>query len=86
MDEAYLDFVKKFLSVIDFAASIITLKVKSNSKPWFDIHVLNAIQNRDKYYKNFKRSGKEIHKGNLKCKKLLFKKIVNNKKKLYCRE
>ena len=48
--------------------------MKPNTKPWFNIDILNAIQNRDNHYKKFKRSGKEIDKGNFKCAKLLLKK------------
>ena len=37
-------------------------------------------------YKKFKRSGREIDKGNFKYAKLLLKKVINNKKKLYFEE
>ena len=37
--------------------------MKSNTKPWFDIDVLNAIRNRDNHYKIFKQSGRETDKG-----------------------
>ena len=70
----------KFLSAIDFVAPITILKVKSKTKSWFDIDVLNANQNRNKHYKNFKQSCKEIDTGNFKCAKLLLKKLINNKK------
>ena len=36
--------------------------------------------------KKFKRSDKEIDKHNFKCAKLLLKKIINNKKKIYFEE
>ena len=42
-------FVSKFLSAVDSVSLIRTLKLKSNTKPWFDIGVLNAIRNRDKH-------------------------------------
>ena len=86
VNDAYQDFVTKFLFVIDFVAPIRTLRVKSNTKLWFDIDVLNAIRKRDKHYKKFKQSGKQIHKGNFKCAKLLLKKLIINKKKLYFEE
>ena len=54
VNDAYQDFVTKFLSVIDFVAPIRTLRVKSNTKPWFDTNVLNAIRNRDKHYRKVK--------------------------------
>ena len=43
VNDAYQDFVTKFLSVIDFVAPIKILRVKSNTKSWCDIDVLNAI-------------------------------------------
>ena len=43
VNNAYLDFVTKFLSVINFVAPIKTLRVESNTKPWFDIDILNAL-------------------------------------------
>ena len=86
MNDAYQDFVTNFLSVIDFLALVRALRVKSNTKSWFDIDILNTIRNHDKYKKKFKRSGKEIDKRNFKCAKLLLKKIINNKKKLYFEE
>ena len=36
--------------------------MKSNTKPWFDIGVLSAVQNHNKHYKNFEQSGKKIDK------------------------
>ena len=43
VNDAYHDLGTKVLFVIDFVAPIRTLTVKSNTKPWFDIDVLNAI-------------------------------------------
>ena len=41
--DPYQDFAMKFLPVVDFFTPIRTLRVKSCTKPWFDIGVLNAI-------------------------------------------
>ena len=51
-------------SVVSFVAP---MREKSKARPWFDIDVLNTIRSRDKHYRKFKRSDKEIHKGNYKC-------------------
>ena len=75
MIDTYQDFVTKFLSVINSVALSRTLRLKCNTKPWFDIDVLNTIQNCDKYYKTSNDQAK-----------LLPKKIINNKKKLYFEE
>ena len=50
--------------------------MKSNTKSWFDIDVLNTIRNRDKHFTKFKLSGKEIYKNNIKNAKFLFKKVL----------
>ena len=80
VNDVYQDFVTNVLSVIDFIVPVRTLSIKSNTKPWLDIDVLNAIRNRDKHCRKFKRSGKETDKGNFMCAKLLLKKVINNKK------
>ena len=49
VNHPYQGFVSKFLSAVDSVSLIRTLKLKSNTKPWFDIGVLNAIRNRDKH-------------------------------------
>ena len=60
MNHAYQDFNTKFLSAVDSVSPIRTLRVKSNTKPWFDIDVLNVIRNRDKHYKKFKQPAKKL--------------------------
>ena len=51
--------------------------MKSNTKPWFEIDFLRKF---------LTSSGNEIDEGNFKCAKLLLKKVVNNKEKLYFEE
>ena len=43
VSDAYQDFVTNFFSAVDSVSPIRTLRVKSNTKPWLDIDVLNAI-------------------------------------------
>ena len=43
VSNAYQDFVTKFLSAVDSISPIRTLRVKSNTKPWFDIDVLKML-------------------------------------------
>ena len=74
-------FVTKFLSAADSVLPIRILRVKSNTKPGFNINVLNAIENRDKHYKKSTRSVKEIDKSNFNYAKLLLKKVIDKKKK-----
>ena len=65
VNDVYQDFVTKFLSVIDFVAPIRTLRVKSNTRTWLDMDVLNTSRNRHKHYKKLERSGKEIYKSKI---------------------
>ena len=74
VNHAYQDFVTKFFSETDSFSQIRTLRVKSNTKPWFDIDVLSAIRNCDKHYKKFKQQGRETDKGIFKYAKLSLKK------------
>ena len=43
VNDAYQDFGVKFLFVIDFVAQVRTLRAKYNTKPWFDVNVLDVI-------------------------------------------
>ena len=58
--DAYQVFVITFLSAVDSVVPIHSFVVKSNTNPWFDIDVLNAIGNRDNQYKNSNKSRKLI--------------------------
>lgn len=78
-------FAAKFLSAVNFIAAIKTFRLKS-CKPWFDVGVLNVIQNRDKHYRKFQESGKETDKGKFKCAQLFIKKLFNNTKAIYYEE
>lgn len=73
MKDAYWEFLTTFLPIVD---SVGTLRVKSNTKPFFDVDVWNAIENHDQHYKKFKWSGKENEKINLKCAKGLLKNLL----------
>ena len=61
-------------SAVYSVSPIRALRVKSNTKPWFDIDVLNAIQNRNKRYKKFKHSGRNTDKDNFTNARVLLKK------------
>ena len=51
---AYLDLVEKILSVVDKIAPFKDLRVKKNTRDWFDDEVTEAIQLREKRLKHFK--------------------------------
>ena len=51
-------------------------RVQANSKPWFDSHIVSAIQRRDKLYKKFKHYGPETDKDNFKVAKVHLQKMI----------
>ena len=72
MSDAYQDHVTKFLCVFDSVAPIRTLRVKSNTKPWFDIRVSNSVQNHDKHYKNSNNEARKLKKAILNMQSFYF--------------
>ena len=62
MKDSYRDIASKYLHEVDYVAPIRAIRVKSKTKSWFDIDVLNTIQNLDQHYKKLKLSSKEIDK------------------------
>ena len=62
----YSDFTYRFVEVINFIATSKKIRVKANSKPWFNNQTVPSIQRLDKLYKRFKYSGLEINKNNFK--------------------
>ena len=48
------------MSVIDSISPVKQVRIKTNTKPWFDGIVLEAIRVRDKLRKKYKKSGLQI--------------------------
>ena len=71
-----------FLQEIDSVAPIQTIRVKTNTKSWLDIEVLNPIQNHDKHYKKLKNQAKKL-KGIILMQNFHLKIIINKKKLLF---
>ena len=87
VNDAYSDFTYRlFVGAINFIASSKEIIVKANSKPWFDNHIVSAIQRHDKLYKKFKHSGLETDKDNFKVAKMHLQKMILKKKKSYFEE
>ena len=70
VNDPYSDFRSRFVEVINFIATSKKIRVKANSKPWFNNQTVPSIQRLDKLYKKFKYSGLEINKDNLKVAKM----------------
>ena len=81
MNDACSDFIYRFVEAINFIAPSKKIRVKANSKPWFDNQIAPAIQRRDKLYKKFKHSGLETDKDNFKVAKMHLQKLILKKKK-----
>ena len=56
VNNASSDFIDKLMSVIDKIAPIKEIRVKGNSKPWFDGDISERIKIRDKLKKKYKNS------------------------------
>ena len=86
MNDAYSDFIYRFVEAINFIAPSKKIRVKANSKPWFDNHIVSAIQRRYKLYKKFRHSDLETDKDNLKVAKTHLQKMIMKEKKSYFEE
>ena len=60
VNDAYADLLSKFMSVIDKIAPLKQIRLKTNTKPWFDSEILERIRVRDKLRKKYKKSGLQI--------------------------
>ena len=61
-NDAYDNFIQKTMVAIDNVAPIKERRIKHNSQEWFDGKISEAIKNRDKLLKKFKRSRLHIDK------------------------
>ena len=85
-NDAYSDFIYRFLGAINFIAPSKEIRVKTNSKPWLNNQIVSAIRRRDKLYKNFKHSALETDKDNFNVAKMHLQKVILKKKKSYFEE
>ena len=86
VNDAYPDFIYRFVEAINFMAPSKKIRVKANSKPWFDNQIVSAIQRPDKLYTKFKHSGLETDKDNFKIAKMHLQKMILKEKKSYFEE
>ena len=82
VNDAYSDFTYRFVGAINFIAPSKKIRVKANSKPWFDNQIVSAIQRQDKFYKKFEHSSLETDKDNFKVAKMHLEKMILKKKQL----
>ena len=81
--EACDDFIQKIMVAIDKVAPIKERRIKHNSQEWFDGKISEAIKNRDKLLKKFKRSRLHMDKESYNAARYKVHKMIFNKKKDY---
>ena len=70
VNDAYSYFIYRFVGAINFIAPSKIVRVKANSKPWFDNQIVSAIQRREKLNKKFNYSGLKSDEDNFKVAKM----------------
>ena len=86
VNDAYSDFIFRFVGARNSIAPSKKNRVKATSKPWFDHQIVSAIQRRNKLYTKFKHSDLETDKDNFKVTKTHLHKIILDIKKSYFEE
>ena len=69
VNEAYADLSSKLIGVIGSIAPLKQIRLKTNTKPWFDSELLERNRIRDKSRKKYKKSGLQIDFDLLKMRK-----------------
>ena len=80
VNAAYSDFIDKLMIIIDKLAPIKEIRVKGNSKPWFDGSISERINIRDKLKKKIKKTGLQVDYENFKTTQNQVKCLIKAKK------
>ena len=80
VNEAYADISSKLIGVIDSIAPLKQIRLKTNTKPWFVIEVLEKIRIRKKSRKKYKKFGLQIDFDIFKNVQKLAKKVTKSLK------
>jgi len=86
INEAYTDFITKFMIAIDSISPLKQVRVKTNTKPWFDGNILEAIRVRDKLRKKYKKSGLQVDFDMFKDAQKHAKQLTKTKKCTYVKD
>ena len=70
VNKTYLDFNTKLITAIDTLCPSKKIRIRGNTKAWFDCEVISVVNKCDDYYKNLKSSGLETDKDLLKVAKI----------------
>ena len=56
LNDAQSDFIYRFVEAINFIVPTKRIRVKANSKSWFDNEIISVIQRRDKLCEKFNKT------------------------------
>ena len=80
---AYLDLLEKILSAVDKITPFKDLRIKTNTKVWFDDEIAKAIKLREKHLKLFESTKLHIDEYLDKEAKYHAVKLIKNKSQFY---
>ena len=80
---AYSDFISKLESVINVLAPIKTVRIKNNTREWFDEEIGEEIYKRDKLHKKFKWTKLHVDADLYKEARNAVQNLIRKKKKAY---
>ena len=80
---ADVDFITKLIDVINSLCLSKKIRIKCNTKPWFDLEVISIVNKRDAFYKKFKSSGLETDKDIWRATKQFLKTTIQKKKRMF---
>ena len=87
IDVAYTDFLKRLTHIINSLAPFKEVRIKNNTKDWFDMEIRDKIKTRISLHKKFKKSRSREDENIYKIAKHNVEKIVKQKKRdFYQRE
>ena len=85
-DLAYSDFISRFEGIINVVAPIKTVRIKNNTRKWFDGEIGNNIYKRDKLHKKFKLTALHVDEDLYKEARNAVQNLIRKKKKAYFEE
>ena len=82
-DLAYSDFTSRLEGVINVVALIKTVRIKNNTREWFDGEIGEEIYKRDKLHKKFKLTKLHVDENLYKEARNAVQNLIRKKKKTY---
>ena len=86
LDLAYSDFISRLESVINVLGPVKTVRIKNNTREWFDGEIAEEIHKRDKQYKNFKLTKLHVDEDLYREARNAVQNLIQKKKGLLCRK